>query len=326
MMQTAFAGVTFERVIGVDVASRKLDLNDSRGKLRGQMANSLVAIGKQLITRIQDPQATLVVCEATGGYECALVESLQDAGIAVAVVNPRQVRDFAKGHGFLEKSDRVDAFMIRKFGEQVPVTPTPPRTPEQRHQQAVVRRRSQVLDLIHQEQNRLLQMQDDGMRELVQDSLKHLKNQLKSLDDQLEQLLEQVAQTDPRVEVLRSVPGVGLVTTATLLCELPELGTLNRAQVAKLVGVAPLIQQSGNSDRARHIRGGRSIVRKVLYMAALSATRHNAVLQRFYVRLLAKGKAKKVALVAVMRKLLTILNDMVRRNERWKEALPSAAK
>ena len=313
----------FQRVIGVDVASDKIDVSDSDVKIKGTKPNTAAAIRKLLMSKIQDRQHTLVICEATGGYEHVLVDAAHEFGVPVAVANPRQVRDFAKGHGFLEKSDIIDARIICRFGRDVEVHLAPQRTPEEKQHQALVRRRSQLLDLISQEQNRLGQTADSVARKMIQDMLSCLKSQLKLADKHLQDLLAERAKHDPRVEILDSVPGVGVVTISTLLVELPELGQLNRAKIAKLVGVAPLINQTGKSDRKRPVRGGRSQVRNVLYMAALVATRYNPVIRTFYQRLLGRGKPNKLALVACMRKLLTILNDMIRSQQPWRSACPS---
>lgn len=309
----------FARVIGVDVSSLQLDINDSAGKIKTSLPNTVDAVTKHLIQKIDDQPSTLVVCEATGSYEHVLVDACHQAGIAICIANPRQVRDFAKGHGFLEKTDRIDALMIRRFGEDVEVHLSAPRSPEQRAHQALVRRRVQVLELLSQEQNRLGQTQDPFALEMIKESISQLKNQLKRIDGQLAQMLQERAKKDPDVEILQSVPGVGVVTVSTLLSELPELGELSRSKIAKLVGVAPMARQSGTVDKKRRARGGRSQVRCVLYMATLVATRHNCVIREFYLRLVRRGKEKKVALVAAMRKLLTILNDMVRHGKRWQE-------
>ena len=309
----------FTRVIGVDVASDKLDLSASHDAVPDTIGNSRSAIQRKLIRKIKDKQNTLVVCEGTGGYEHCLVEAMHSAGIAVAIVNPRQVRDFAKGHGFLEKSDRIDARILMRFGQDVQVHPAPPKTEQEKHLAALVRRRSQLVELIGQEQNRLAQSHDTMTNEMIKQSLKMLKKQQKTIDSQIESLLKERAKTDEKVNVIRSVKGVGMVLTSTLICELPELGTLNRAKIAKLVGVCPIINQTGSSDRRRRVRGGRSKVRNVLYMATLSATRHNDVIKTFYQRLLSKKKPPKVALIAAMRKLLTILNDMVRNGRCWED-------
>ena len=321
MMNTVYS-----RVIGVDIAAENIDVNDSEGKIRGSIPNTVAAILKHFVARIQSKHNTLVVCEATGGYEHVLVDAMHEAGIPVAVANPRQVRDFAKGHGFLEKSDTIDAQVIRRFGEDVELHLAQQRSPEEKQHQALVRRRCQLLDLISQEQNRLGQTVDAYSRKMIKATLLHLKKQQKEIDGQLVKLLAERRKNDPNVQVLESVPGIGVVTVSTLLAELPELGQLNRAQIAKLVGVAPLINQTGMSDKKRKIRGGRSQVRNVLYMATLVATRRNALIKHFYQRLLARGKPKKLALVAAMRKLLTILNEMIRHQQSWRSTEPCLAK
>lgn len=307
----------YKRVIGVDVASASLDIHDSAGKLTGSAPNSLAGIQQAIVGKVRGRTSTLIVCEGTGGYEHCLVEAAQEAGISVAVANPRQVRDFAKGHGFLEKSDTIDARIICRFGQDVELHLTPQRSESEKRHRALVRRRGQVLQMINQEQNRLGQTSDTASREMIEAMVLYLKKQLKEADVLLEKLLDERAQEDPTVNILRSVPGVGTVTTSTLLAELPELGKLNRRKVAKLVGVAPLINQTGQSDKQRRVRGGRSHVRHVLYMSALVATTHNPVIKQFYVRLVSRGKPKKLALIAAARKLLTILNDMVRQQQPW---------
>ena len=306
------------RVIGIDVAKDKIDVSDAKGKIKKEVKNSTAAIVKQIVSKIDQPGETFVVCEATGGYERLLVKAIQEAGIAVCVANPFQVRQFGKGIGVLEKTDPIDAALLRQFGEVVDLQPTVPKSPEHEHHAALVRRREQLMLMINQEQNRRAQEDDKAVVKLIDQTLKLLKTQQDSVDKQIEAFLEKEAETNNAVVVIQSVPGVGTVTTSTLISDLPELGTLNRSEIAKLVGVAPIVNQSGTRDRKRSIFGGRSHVRRVLYMAALVATRYNPVIKKFYVRLLANGKEKKVALVACMRKLLTILNCMVRNNEPWR--------
>ncbi len=218
--------------------------------------------------------------------------------------------------------------IIRRFGEDVELHLTPQRSAQDKHHQALVRRRCQVLDMLSQEQNRLKQTFDSGAVAMIKNMISYLKTQQKEIEQQLAKLLSEHAKIDPKVDIIQSVPGVGAVTTSTLIAELPELGQLNRGEIAKLVGVAPMINQTGKSDKKRKARGGRSHVRNVLYMSALVATRHNAVIASFYQRLLARGKEKKLALVAAMRKLLTILNDMVRRGTAWRstESSPKSKK
>ena len=312
-MQTRYA-----RVIGVDIGSDKLDVNDSTARMASPAPNTVAAIQTQIVAQIEEKDKTLVVCEASGGFEHVLVDALHEAGIAVCIANPRQVRDFAKGHGYLEKNDRLDAWIIRRFGEDVELNLTPPRSPAEKALHALVLRRGQVLQTQSAEQNRLAQVTDSFTRTMIEESLAQLKKQVQLLTERIQATLRELAKTNPKIDILQSVPGVGLVTTATLVAELPELGQLNRGEVAKLVGVAPFVNQSSTSDKPRKVRGGRAQVRNVLYMAALVATCHNPVIKRFYQRLLAKGKSKKLALIAAERKLLTILNDMVRRGESWR--------
>ena len=305
------------RVVGIDVGSETLVVSDADSKIVGSVRNAVADIRSQIVKKSSSPETTLIVCEGTGGYEHCLVDVAQEAGLAIAVANPRQVRDFAKGHGWLEKSDQLDAHMIRKFGEDVEVHLLPRRSEEEKRLQALVRRRGQLSQMINQEQNRLPQTFDKTAQEWIRQTLLYLKKQLKDLDSRLKKLLEERAAQDPKVAILTSAPGVGQVTVATLLTELPELGTLNRQQVAKLVGVAPLMQQSGKTDKRRQPRGGRVQVRNVLYMATLVATRYNPKIKAFYQRLVQRGKPKKLALIAAMRKFITILNHLVRHQQTW---------
>ena len=306
----------FARVIGVDVSSDKLDVFDSGTGKALELTNSREAV-MRFAKRIENPQETLVICEATGAYEHFLVDVMHELDFQVCVANPRQVRQFANGHGFLEKTDRIDAQILAKFGQQVEVTLATRRTEGEKRLIALVRRRSQVLQLLGQEENRTGQCHDEVALSLLKQTVGFLKNQLKSLDQLIQQALAEASKTAPEIEILSSVPGVGPVTTATLYCELPELGKLNRCQIAKLVGVAPLARQSGKADGKRPVRGGRSKARKVLYMAALVATQINPLIKPYYETMLKRGKPKKLALVACMRKLLVILNEMVHRQQKW---------
>ena len=306
------------RVIGVDVSKDKLDISDFRGKIQKEVKNSTTSIVKYIVKNIAEPGETFVVCEATGGYERTLVKAMQTAGVAVCVTNPFQVQQFARGIGVLEKADPIDAGKLRQFGELVDLQPTAPKSAEHERHEALVRRREQLLTLISMEQNRRAQSYDPTVTAMIDKILKVMKTQQKLLENEIEAMLKKAAETNPAVAVVQSVPGIGPVTTSTLICDLPELGKLNRSEIAKLAGVAPIVNQSGKRDQQRSIFGGRSQVRRVLYMAALVATRHNPVIRAFYTRLIARGKEKKVALVACMRKLLTILNCMVCNNETWR--------
>jgi len=310
---------SFSQFVGVDVAKATLDFVDAEGKLKGSIPNSAEPIVSQLIKAIKDPQSTLVVVEATGGYENLLVTTLQQHGIAVAVVNPRRIRDFASALGRDAKTDPIDAGVIAYYGQVAKPAPQEPKTEEAKKLQTLVERRRQLLDLINQENNRLQQTADTEIKESIQKVLETLKTQVKTIDERLAKAVQQDSQHARQVEILESVKGLGPVTICTLLALLPELGVLNRAEIAKLVGVAPMNHDSGESTGRRRTCGGRSYVRRVLYMATLVATRHNPRLKDFYQRLLKAGKLKKVALIAAMRKLLTILNTLIKNDTLWSD-------
>lgn len=316
---------SYKRVIGIDISTERLDVADSNAKIVLEVDYTIDDIKSKILKFIKKPSETLVVCEATGGLEYELVDMLHDAKIDVVVANPARIRDFAKGHGFLEKSDKIDARVLQLYGKQVNVSLVKPRTLQERNFIALTRRRTQLLQLISQESNRRRQSNDPQVRAFLDDMLKSLKTQLKTVDSCIEKALGEQAKTNPTIDVIRSVPGVGVVLTATLVAELPELGTISRTKIAKLVGVAPMIKQSGKSDERRRARGGRGGVRRVLYMATLAATQKNEVIKKRYIRLVSSGKPKKLALVACMRTLLTILNDMARHQTKWGEEKKSVA-
>lgn len=318
---------SYQRYIGVDVAKATLEIDDSQLLIPATVENDADAIVRIIVGSIESPQQTLVVCEGTGGYERKLAYAMHAAGIPIVIANPRQVRDFASGNGIREKSDPIDASVLRVFGEDARnLTLASPKSDEQEKLGAMARRRKQLLEMINQESNRLEQTVDPEIAELITNHLKTLKRQLKTVDGRLTKMIDEQAKTNPTVRVLQSVPGIGPVTISTVISELPELGRLSRGEIAKLVGVAPLVNQSGRKDGQRSIFGGRGYVRRVLYMATLVATRCNDTIKRFYTRLVSKGKPKMVALVASMRKLLTILNDMVRNGETWRIADLSGSK
>lgn len=316
---------SYKRVIGIDISTERLDVADSNAKIVQEVDYTIDDIKSKILKFIKKPSETLVVCEATGGLEYELVDMLHDAKIDVVVANPARIRDFAKGHGFLEKSDKIDARVLQLYGKQVKVSLAKPRTLQERNFIALTRRRTQLLQLISQESNRRRQSNDPQVKAFLDDMLKSLKTQMKTVDSCIEKALVEQAKTNPTIDVIRSVPGVGVVLTATLVAELPELGTISRTKIAKLVGVAPMIKQSGKSDERRRARGGRGGVRRVLYMATLAATQKNEVIKKRYIKLVSSGKPKKLALVACMRTLLTILNDMARHQTKWGEEKKSVA-
>ena len=306
----------FSILIGVDVSKDKLDVAQGSQANPVSIGNNAASIKKLIATINGLQQKILVVVEATGGYERLLVETLQSASIAVAVVNPRRVRDFARGIGIDAKTDPIDAKVIARYGEVVPLKPSQPKTKAQKHLAALVTRRRQLLKMINMENNRLGQSVQIAAT-FIKEMLKALKKQLKAIDRQIVKAVEGEETASRKVEIMRSVKGMGPVAISTFVAELPELGHLTRGQIAKLVGVAPINDDSGQHQGKRNTLPGRSSVRRVLYMAALVATRHNQRIKSFYQRLLANGKPKKLALVAAMRKLLTIMNSLIKRDELW---------
>lgn len=254
--------------------------------------------------------------EATGGLEVALLSALAAAGLPVVAVNPRQVRDFARASGQLAKTDRVDAHILAQFAEAIrpPVRPLPDE--QTQALAALVTRRRQLLEMLQAEKNRL-RLTAAPIRRRVQTHITWLKRELAALDKDLTRTIRTSSVWRERDDVLRSVPGVGPVFVSTLFAHLPELGTLSRKQIAALVGVAPFARDSGSLRGRRMIWGGRAPVRAALYMATLVATRYNSVIRTFYQRLCQAGKVKKVALTACMRKLLTILNAMLKTGTVW---------
>jgi transposase len=259
------------------------------------------------------------VLEATGGFEHAVVAALAAAGLPVVVANPRQVRDFARATGQLAKTDAIDAQVLALFAERV--RPEPRRLPDEAAQalDALLTRRRQLLDMLVAEKNRLGFARPVVRRGITQ-HIRWLERRLGDVDHELGQMIEHSPVWRATDDLLRSVPGVGPVLSRTLLGELPELGQLNRKQIAALVGVAPLARDSGTLRGKRVVWGGRAPIRTVLYMSTLAAARCNPVIRAFYLHLRAAGKPAKVALTACMRKLLVILNAMVRANTHWQQA------
>ena len=310
-------------LIGIDVAKAELVVAARPTGERWAVANDERGI-RTLVERLRAaaPRVELIVLEATGGYELLCVGALAAAGLPVVVANPRQVRDFAKATGQSAKTDRIDADVLALFAERV--RPAVRALPDADAQEldALLGRRRQLLEMLQAERNRLGQVFGRG-KPLVKKSLRahlaFLERELRIADTDLGAMIRRSPAWRERDDLLQSVPGVGPVLSLTLLAELPELGRLSRREIAKLVGVAPLSRDSGALRGRRFVQGGRAGVRAVLYMAALVATKRNAVIGAFYQRLLRAGKPKKLAPVACMRTLLTILNAMARTNTRWQE-------
>jgi len=304
--------------VGIDVSKSSLEVAVRPTDERWRVANDERGI-EQISSHLRELGPALIVLEATGGLEVPLASALACAQQPVAVVNPRQVRDFARATGKLAKTDLLDAQVLAHFAEAVCPEPRP--VPDERLQalSALLARRRQVMEMLTMERNRLHSARRE-VRERIKEHIAWLQKELESLDQDLSRSLRALPLWREQDDLLRSVPGVGRVTSLTLLAELPELGQLNRKQIAALVGVAPLNCDSGVLRGRRTIWGGRSQVRSALYMAALVATRHNPVIAAFYQRLCGAGKEKKVALVACMRKLLTILNAIVKHRTPWRYA------
>lgn len=303
--------------VGIDVAKAELVTGLRPTAESFAVPNDDAGIAA-VVKRLKLLSPALIVLEATGGYETAAVASLAAAGLPVVVANPRQVRDFAKATGQLAKTDRVDAFILALFAERVrpPVRPLPDE--QTRMLDALLTRRRQLQEMLTAEKNRFAHAQDPVRRDIA-NHIRWLERRVADVDKDLDQTIQQSPVWRAKENLLRSVPGVGPVVSRTLMADLPELGALDRKKIAALVGVAPLARDSGTMRGRRRVWGGRAPVRAVLYMGTLVATKHNPVIRDFYARLVAAGKPKKVALTACMRKLLTILNAMVRSNTRWNE-------
>ncbi len=301
--------------IGIDVSKTHLDGMCRPLNEQFRVANTVDGV-EELVARIQPLAPTLVVFEATSNFHAAAVAALVAAGMPVAVINPRQVRDFAKATGQLAKTDAIDAGVLAHFAEAMRPEPRPVPDDATQHLKALLTRRRQLLDMLKAEQQRLANA-PTLVRTNITRSISYLKQLLADTDADLTTAIRTSPVWREQEQVLWSVPGVGMVTSTTLLACLPELGHLSGKQISKLVGVAPLNQDSGQWRGARRVWGGRAPVRAVLYMAALVATRRNPVIREFYVRLQARGKCKKVALTACMRKLLTMLNAMIKSNKPW---------
>lgn len=318
-------GNTSAVVVGIDISKDRLDVaclpesvqplttfdNDARG--HASLIASLQALGPRL-----------VVLESTGGYQRVLVAALAAAGLPVVVVNPRQVRDFARALGILAKTDAIDARVIARFGEQVNPTLRPIPDAESAALTDLLARRRQLVELRTAESNRLAQAVSARIKSSIRAVLAVIEKQIKAIDNELDEHIKRSPFWKEKEDLLTSVPGIGKLTARTLLVCLPELGDASRQSIAALVGVAPINRDSGMMRGKRTTWGGRKVVRSALYMAALVATRYNPVLKAHYTKLVAAGKAKKLALIACTRKLLVILNAMLRSKTPWRHNLEAA--
>jgi len=303
--------------VGIDVSKARLDVAMRPTGERKSVTNDKTGI-KALVKGLAIIQPAWIVLEATGGLERPLMHALVGAELPVVVVNPRQVRDFAKATGQLAKTDSIDADVLAHFAEAVRPALRPLPDAVTLELRALTARRRQIIEMIGAERNRLATA-SKAVKKRIDAHVRWLEQELQRADQDLDQSIQQSPIWKQNEDLLRSVPSVGPVTSRTLLAELPELGELNRKQISALVGLAPFNRDSGSLKGRRSIWGGRASVRSALYMAALVATKHNPVIRQFYNRLRSAGKKPKVALVACMRKLLTILNAMIKHKTRWSE-------
>jgi transposase len=302
--------------IGIDVSKQLLEVAVHKSDYQFRCANDPKKL-PALIAELIALRPARIVLEATGGLERPLLQALQAVRLPAVLVNPRQVRDFAKALGLLAKTDRLDARVLAHFAAAVEPPLRPIKTTADTELDALMGRRNQLSDMLVAEKNRRGSAATKAARADIEAHIDWLEQRLKALDEQLKAQLKHCAAWQQKDQILQSVKGIGFVTSVSLLADCPELGQLNRHQIAKLVGVAPLNRDSGKQRGARHIFAGRAQVRAKLYMATLTAIRCNPVIKAFYQRLLARNKLKKVAIVACMRKLLTIINVMVRHNQPW---------
>jgi len=307
------------RFIGIDVAKDRLDVHVRPGGEAFTVARDSEGLAA-LVERLGGLAPTLVVLEATGGFEIAVAAALAGARLPLAVVNPRQIRDFARATGRLAKTDALDAEAIALFAERIRPEPRPVADAQARALAELVARRRQVVEMIVAEGNRRRQAHAKRLRERLDAHLAWLQKELSQIERDLDDAVRGSPAWRANENLLTSVPGIGNATARMLIAEVPELGRLDRKKIAALVGLAPFNRDSGTMRGRRTIWGGRASVRAALYMAALVASRHNPVIAAFYRRLLAAGKPKKVALTACMRKLLVILNALIRDQKPWQNA------
>ncbi len=302
--------------VGIDVSKAALDVAWTTEPTSVWHTTNDEAGWAALLARLQREVVALIVLEATGGYESSVATALALAGLPVAIINPRQVRDFAKARGILAKTDAIDAHVLAEFAMRMQPTPRPLADAVQADLAALVARRRQLVDMLTAERNRAYQARPAVQKDL-RAHITWLEKRVKDLEKETTTRLRQSPLWRGRDALLQSTPGVGPRTSARLIASLPELGRLSHRQIAKLVGVAPLNDDSGVRTGYRHIWGGRTAVRQALYMATVVAVRHNPVLRTFYQRLRDAGKPAKVALIAAMHKLLTILNAMLKQQTPW---------
>lgn len=311
--------IVTKEYVGIDVSKDQLDVAMLGKKRVGQIANTKKGIAK-FVREMLELEPELIVVEATGGYEEELVQSLFEAGMPVALVSPQRVRQYARAKGLLAKTDGIDAHTLADYGKKMQPRLYEGKSEEGRRLSGLVNRRKQVGEMLKAEKNRL-RMADSEMRVSLERVIGVLKDEMSRLDKEIAGFMKSNEDYGRQEELLCSAKSIGLITAATLLADLPELGKLDRKEIAALVGVAPMNQDSGKKRGYRKTKGGRPGVRSVLYMSTLSAIRYNPVIKPQYQQLLKRGKLKKVAITACMRKMLTILNAMMRDQVPFRQAV-----
>jgi transposase len=302
--------------VGIDVSKTTLDIALRPSLTIWQELNQ--QSGWESIAKIlKEQEIELIVVESTGGLERGLVQYLQQQGLSVSVINPKRARDFAKASGRLAKTDKIGAQVLAHFGEALQPAPKAASSELETELSDLVSRRAQLVDMLNSEERRRHSVRNSRAKEDIENHIEWLKARLKELEQEIDQLRKKREEWNQQYTLLTSVPGVGRVTALVLLSMLPELGELPVKKLASLVGIAPMNHDSGQMRGKRYIVGGRAIVRSALYMAALSAIRFNPVIRAFYEKLLQRGKAKKVALIACAHKLLTFLSAIVKSQRPW---------
>ena len=301
--------------IGIDISKKKLDISYN-AEQTASFDNDLTGF-KQLLKQIKNKKLTRVVMEATGGYERPLVSFLQERGVVVSIVNAKRVRDYAKALGKLAKTDKIDSHVIRLFAEAINPQITEQLSESQQSLDSLTLRRNQLVKQRAMEKQHSETVTNKEAKQSINRNIKFLDKEIKRIDKKINELISLDVVIQEKINRLATIKGVGAVVALTFIADLPELGTLSNKEISALVGVAPFCRDSGSMRGQRTIWGGRSQVRSILYMATLSAITHNAPIKEFYERLLRNGKTKKTALVACMRKLLTVANSMIRNNIDW---------
>jgi len=307
--------ISTHHYVGIDVSKDQLDVFSLVDNTDSQYANTETGI-TELVSQVKIIPHVMIIVEATGGLEMPLVQALAALEMAVVVVNPRQVRDFAKATGQLAKTDTLDARIIARFGEAVKPEPRPLKDNQTLELSALISRRQQLMEMLLAEQNRL-RTAAKPLHPQLKTHIEWLKKSIQELDRDRDQFIKRSPLWQAKADLLRSAPGIGPIASASLIADLPELGQLNRREIAALVGVAPFNRDSGAFRGRRCIWGGRAQLRSTLYMATLTATRCNPILKPFYQKLIQAGKPHKVAITACMRKLIVILNTMMKNQTHW---------